>query len=96
MTDKVKRTIIETENKEAVIFTNPSYDNSIIGLDTDQRVVYSFDKMIKELVKEEGMTETEAIEFIEYNTIRTLPYIDEKVRPIIIYMSETMENFTYD
>lgn len=36
-----------------------------------------------ECLKEEGMTDEEAIEFIEYNTVRALPYIPD--HPHILY-----------
>ena len=52
-----------------------------VGLDTG---VYFFT---------EALTEEEAIEFIEYNTIRSLPYIKEQVRPIIIFHSETLNHW---
>ena len=35
-------------------------------------------------MKYDNMTDTEAIEWIEYNTIRALPYAGEKA-PIIMY-----------
>ena len=50
---------------------------------TEGRVVYSFEKMVKYLIDNEKMTEEEAIEWIEYNTIRALPYMGGKA-PIIV------------
>lgn len=64
----------EMGREDLVVFENPDYDDAIIGVSHDDRVVYSFEKMIQCLVKESGMTEEEAIEFIEYNTIRAIPY----------------------
>ena len=68
--------------EDAVVFENPSYDDAIIGV-TDGRVVYDFDKMVECLVNDEDMDEVEAIEFIEYNTIRALPYIENA--PIVMF-----------
>ena len=67
----------------AVIFSNPSFDKSIIGTTTDDRVVYSYDKMVAELMADEGIKMQEAIDWIDYNTIRALPYIDRP--PVIMY-----------
>lgn len=38
--------------------------------------------MVSCLMENDDMTEEEAVEFIEYNTIRSLPYYDEA--PIIV------------
>lgn len=39
--------------------------------------------MIIDFMETEGVTEEEAIDFIDYNTIRSLPYFGEKA-PIIM------------
>ena len=67
-----------------VIFDNYSYDNALIGVSEDGRAVYDFDKMVEWLQANEGFTAEDAIEWIEYNTIRALPYAGEKA-PIVIY-----------
>ena len=40
--------------------------------------------MVAWLQENEGMDETEAIEWIEYNTIRALPYAGDQA-PIVMY-----------
>ena len=64
--------------------TNYSYDDALIGVSEDGRAVYDFDKMVEWLMKEEGWSEEESVEWIEYNTIRALPYFGEGA-PIIMY-----------
>ena len=61
-----------------------SYDNSIIGFTTDGRVVYGYDKMVEELMQDEGWSYEEAAEWIDYNTIRSLSYAGCGA-PIIMY-----------
>lgn len=78
--DDIRELLPET----ALVFDNYSYDNSIIGVSEDDRVVYSFDKMVDELITDSGMTRDEAVEWIEYNTIRAIPYAGE-FAPIIVY-----------
>ena len=80
----------EIRNKlppDAVVFDNHAYDNSIIGTTFDGRAIYEFNKMVQELMNDEGWTEEEAVEWIEYNTIRALPYGGEKT-PMIVYAEE--------
>jgi hypothetical protein len=70
--------------EDAIVFDNMSYDGSIIGVTTDGRVVYDFDKMVYELMQDEEWDYEDAVEWIEYNTIRALPYAGEN-GPIIMY-----------
>lgn len=68
-----------------IILENYSYDSALIGVSDDNRAIYDFDKMVEWIIKvEEFEDEIEAIEWIEYNTIRALPYIGENA-PIIMY-----------
>lgn len=69
--------LLESGYEGAVILRNYDYDyeTAVIGVNTEGRVVYSFEKMVKYLIDNEKMTEEEAIEWIEYNTIRALPYM---------------------
>jgi hypothetical protein len=67
-----------------IVFENYGYDDALIGVTEDNRAVYDFDKMVDWLVEKEGFSVTEAIEWIEYNTIRALPYAGEDA-PIIMY-----------
>ena len=67
-----------------LIFTDYGYDDALIGVTEDERAVYDFDAMVDWLCRTEGFSETEAIEWIEYNTIRALPYAGPRA-PIIMY-----------
>ena len=70
--------------EDAIIFDNMSYDGSIVGVTTDGRVVYDYEKMVEELMCDEEWSYEEAAEWIDYNTIRSIPYAGEN-RPIIMY-----------
>lgn len=70
--------------EDAIVFDNLSYDKSIVGITTDGRVVYDYDKMIIELMEDEKWSYEEAVDWIDYNTIRSLPYAGENA-PIIMY-----------
>ena len=69
--------------EDVVIFENPSYDDALIGVSEDNRAVYDYEKMVDWLCRNEGFSETDACEWIEYNAIRALPYYENA--PVIMY-----------
>lgn len=73
------------EHPDAIIMDG--FDDAIIGIDTDERVIYDYDLMCKALMNRDGMDYEEATEFIDYNSIRALPYMGDKA-PIIMYPFE--------
>ena len=68
---------------DAIVFDNASYDNSIIGTTLDGRAIYDYDLMVSEFMSDEECTSDEAIDWIEYNTLRSLPYAGEKA-PLVV------------
>lgn len=76
------------EEDQPLLFTNHSYDKSIIGLTAlDGRVVYLYDSMIQEFMEDEDCSEEDAIEWIEYNTLRALGFGDKGHNPIVVTLS---------
>jgi len=74
-------------DNEIIIFENPDYSNAFLGVSNDYKAVYDYNKMIECLESEDGMDYEEAAEFIDYNTIRALPYMGPNA-PIIVYPLE--------
>lgn len=70
--------------EDSILFENPSYITAVIGVSETGRIIYEYHKMVEYLVSQDEMTEEEAIEFIDYNTIQALPYAGENA-PIILY-----------
>lgn len=66
-----------------LLFDNHSYDASIVGITKEGRLVYDEDLMISELMEDEGWSYEDAVEWIEYNTLRSLPFADGKA-PIVL------------
>lgn len=82
--DDVKELIKDFGYEDVLIFSNPDYASAFIGMSDDNRAVYDFNLMVQHLVEVDDMGEIEAVEFIEYNTLRALPYFGDNA-PIIIY-----------
>jgi hypothetical protein len=59
---------IEDQGFESVtLFKDPSYDSAFIGISSDDKPVYDYDKMLEFLQRERGMTIEEAMDFISFN-----------------------------
>ena len=84
--DDVKNIIEEFGYEDVLIFSNPSYASAFVGVSENNRAIYDFGLMIEYLMLEEGWSDTEAIEFIEQNTLRSLPYYENS--PIVMYRLE--------
>ena len=84
---KAEERILNAGYEGVTYFVNYSYDDALIGITEDNVAVYDYDKMVKWLVEKEGFTEEDAVEWVDYNTIRSLPYMGEKP-PIIMYPIE--------
>lgn len=68
--DKVSKTeqlLLEAGYEGTIFFTNPSYEDAFLGISSDDRAIYDYEKMVESLVNHEDMTEDEAREFIDYN-----------------------------
>ena len=79
----INKEIRESLPEDSLVFDNPSFDNSIIGVASNSdRVIYSYDKMVEEYMQDNNARDIDAIDWIEYNTIRALPYMGENA-PII-------------
>lgn len=64
-------------------------EECVIGVSSDNRVIYSFDKMVEYLVND-GMSDIDAIDYLEYNKLSSIPYLDNRIdgkgkAPIIMY-----------
>ena len=84
VTSSVREAMRDLGYEELVIFDNPSYDDAIIGISSDDRVIYDYGAMMQCLMERGHMDETEAAEFISYNTIRSLDYYPDDKKPIIL------------
>lgn len=80
---ELRDTIAEMYGDGVMVFDNPSFDNSIIGVSENGQVIYDYDSMVLELMDDDNIGEDDAIDFIDYNTIRSLAYQREP-KPVIL------------
>lgn len=79
-------------NDDVEVFVNPSFEDALVGYTVDNAPVYDYEKMVESLIREYEMDpecadpEMDAREWIDYNTIRTAPYM--KYPPVFINLFE--------
>ena len=88
----IRNGVYDWGNENTLLFDNPDYDNAIMGVTYDGRVVYDYEEMVYCLMKDEGMSEEDAMDFISYNTIRSLPYAGEYAPVIVHVLFDKMED----
>lgn len=69
-------------HEDTVFFENPSFVKAITGITDSEQLIYDYNLMIEAAMEEEGWTAEESIEWIEYNTIRSIPYMGRN-HPIV-------------
>lgn len=67
---------------ESVPLFSDDYYTAVIGITDGGRLIYDYYKMAEFLVERDGMDYEGAMEWIDYNAIRTLPYMGPN-HPII-------------
>ena len=86
--EEIKDLLNDLGYDDAVVFDNNlgyDYASAFVGVSDDGRAIYDYDLMIQHIVNSgDNMSEEEAIEWIDYNTIRALPYAGS-MAPIIMY-----------
>ena len=86
----VKETLLDNGFDDIVIFEPPDYDEVLIGVSSSNRAIYDYDKMIECLMKKQNWTLEQALEWIEFNTIGSLP-LDSNSYPIVMYPIDNEE-----
>ena len=84
MKDEMLREFLRENFPESVIFDNPEFDNSIVGISSQGNLIYDLDRMVQELAEDDNISEDEAFEFIDQDTIRLLTYISQDTKPMIV------------
>lgn len=83
-----RQKIVQLGCENAVIYQNPDFDKAIIGVDANSgSVIYDYQLMISSLMEQDEISYEQAVEFIDFNTIRATPYMPQP-RPIILQRFE--------
>lgn len=79
----IRDVLCELGYEDVLLFDSPDYDSAVVGVTTDGRAVYEYDLMIRDMVERNGCSYEEAMEFIDYNSVRAAEY--QADGPIVFY-----------
>lgn len=82
--DRVGKLLLDNDLTDTPYLVDEDYKDAILGYTDDKRLVYSYEKMVKYLVDNNGLKEDDAMDYIDYNVVGMLKSMGEK-SPIIVY-----------
>lgn len=82
--DELREFLEAQGHEETVFFENPSFVKAITGITDSEQLIYDYDLMIAAAMEEENWEAEEAIEWIDFNTLRSIPYIGQ-YHPIVSF-----------
>lgn len=80
--DELREFLEAQGHEETMFFENPSFVKAITGITDSGQLIYDYNLMIETAMEEENWTVEESIDWIEYNTLRTIPYMGH-AHPIV-------------
>lgn len=81
--DELREYLTERELTGTVFFDSPSFVKAIIGITESGQLIYDYNLMILAAMEEQEWECEDAIEWIEYNTLRSIPYMGD-LHPIVM------------
>ena len=71
---------------EMIVLEGDEFADGAIGITEDYHLVYSYDRLVESLSKHNNWTAEEAIEWLDYNTLRAIPYMARDGKEPIVLM----------
>lgn len=79
--EKLEENVFEAE--EVMLLEEEAFRESLVGISSNMRAVYDYDKMAEEYAEYHGCSLEDAMDYIDFNVIRSLSYWGQKA-PIIM------------
>ena len=79
----LKEYLADTYGKGMLMLDGPEFDGGIIGVSDGGRLVYSYGKLVDALAEANGWSREDAVDWVEFNTLRSLPYYGNA--PVVVY-----------
>jgi len=80
---EIKDYLVEQGCEDSLVFENPAYESAFIGVSDNDLAIYDYQLMVEYLVENDNADYVDAVDFISYNTLRSLPYYEKS--PIVLF-----------
>ena len=88
MTAAEKMDLLKSEYEDTLLIgdekTSINYLDALVGVDNFDRAVYDYEKLVECYMKADNISADEAREWIDFNVIRSLPYMGQSA-PVILF-----------
>lgn len=81
--EDIKQVLNELGFEDSIMFDNPNFETAIAGFTSEGRIVYDHHLMVEYLIKEQGLTKEQALDYIDHECEPSLIYWGNKA-PIIM------------
>ena len=78
------KSILNDMDLDTPVVVMDGYDDAVIGITLDNRLIYSLDKIRQILMDVDGMTQEDAEDYISYNIVGSINPNDDRY-PILAY-----------
>jgi len=78
----------EDELDKIIVLEGDEFADGAVGLTVDNHIVYDFDLLVESLMTKNGWTEEEALDWLDYNTLGSIPYMATQGNEPIILMNK--------
>lgn len=84
--NKTEEMLLENgyDNEDITYLVDFDFYDAIIGISSDDRVIYDYDLMVEWLIENQDLSLEEAREFLDENTLRAIHYMGS-MSPIIMH-----------
>lgn len=83
--EEIKKKLRKMKFGDTIVLENPDFADAVIGVSFEGNLIYDYDRMVSCLKSGDGMEDLEAMEFIEHNTFRSVPYMRSAgVTPVFV------------
>ena len=83
----LRELLLEQGHEDTILLEGDEFADGVLGVTEDGHLVYGYNEIIDSLMKAWDCPEQEAIDWLEYNTIRSIAYMRTAGKEPIIVLS---------
>ena len=86
--EKIREIILDEEIlNEIILLEGDEFADGAVGISDNYHIIYDYDQLVHSLMSHDDLSFDDAVDMLEYNTLRALPYMQSQGRAPIIMNS---------